>query len=332
LLPKAEIIILLLILIYPNTEAKYFVLTWEYSPRPVTINSSIQEFDVAVTNTGMRSIREPIAVWNSTLSRMNTDSVRNQLGAVNNRSTSTLDSRGVWGLQGELVLSEIERLRNTWNIPKKISTGVTFNTSTYPWVISLLLTDMSSIVLCPKCSHDGQRQASAILIQVFNDVIINTGSPALALQAILTLVTRVCYYDWVQAFNDEAIGTTTRFIDALIPIHNGGIIAVIVILFVLLLFHMFTVYLFFSYTSKTRLSDSWQCVMQLAESSDVRSVMQNEHLATDKDVKRWIGKKKERKRKKYRLGEENSRNAEVEAADSIEDEGEEVDSSEMTDQ
>jgi hypothetical protein len=275
------------------------------------MNSSIQEFDVAVVNKGPQGIQEPIAIWNSTLSRVTTDDVRNQLGVAKNRSTSTLQSRGIWSLQGDLIFSQIKQFRDTWKVPKEITTSAAFNTTTYPWIISLILTDMSSIVLCPKCSHDGQRQASAILVQTFNDVLKDTKSPALALQDILTLVIRVNYYDWIQAFNDKGLSTSTRFQAALIPIHNGGIIAVIVIVLGFLLFCVFTTYLFFSYTHETLLSDSWQSVLQLSESAEVQLAMQDASLSTDREVRKWITGDKLRKREKFRLGTAFGGNTEV---------------------
>lgn len=275
------------------------------------MNSSIQEFDVAVVNKGSRGIQEPIAIWNSTLSRVTTDDVRNQLGVAKNRSTSTLQSRGIWSLQGDLIFSQIKQFRDTWKVPKEITTSAAFNTTTYPWIISLILTDMSSIVLCPKCSHDGQRQASAILVQTFNDVLKDTNSPALALQDILTLVIRVNYYDWIQAFNDKGLSTSTRFQAALIPIHNGGIIAVIVIVLGFLLFCVFTTYLFFSYTHETLLSDSWQSVLQLSESAEVQLAMQDASLSTDREVRKWITGDKLHKREKFRLGTAFGGNTEV---------------------
>jgi hypothetical protein len=193
----------------------------------------------------------------------------------------TLEQRGIWNLSNTSIFQRITQLQNTWEIPDKITDVITFNTPTYPWVIPMVMSGTSTVTLCPKCSHDGQLQGSNILIQVFDDVIADTDSPALALQAILTIVLRAAYYDWLQLLNNNSSTKTTTFQQALIPLHNTGLCAVLSILGTLLVLCWIITFAFFGWTSKTLLNNSWQSVAQLSNSEEISFILRDANTETD---------------------------------------------------
>jgi hypothetical protein len=222
--------------------------------------------------------------------RADTTAIRNQLGAT--RNEMTLEQRGIWNLSNTSIFQTIAQLQNTWEIPDKITDVITFNSLTYPWVIPMVMSEPSTITLCPKCSHDGTRQGSNILIQVFDDVIADTDSPALALQAILTIVLRAAYYDWVQLLNNNSSTKTVTFQQALIPLHHTGLCAVMYILAILLALCWIITFAFFAWTSKTLLNNSWQSIAQLSNSEEVSFILRDANMETDSEVENRIRESK----------------------------------------
>lgn len=232
--------------------------------------------------------------------RADTRVIRNQLGATKNKMT--LEQRGIWNLSNTSIFQRITQLQNTWEIPDKITDVITFNSLTYPWVISMVMSGTSTVTLCPKCSHDSQRQGSNILIQVFGDVIADTDSPALALQAILTIVLRAAYYDWLQLLNNNSSTKTVTFQQALIPLHHTGLCAVISILATLLVLCWIITFAFFAWTSKTLLNNSWQSVAQLSNSEEVSFILRDANMETDSEVKNRIRANNELNGRLFGLG------------------------------
>lgn len=100
----------------------------------------------------------------------------------------------------------------------------------------LTLLNGKALALCPLCSPDFTpfQIVDSLLTQVFNDVLNTTDSPALASQALRTLLYRITYYDQLSAFNpaaDEA--TITRFDLVQAPQERWVIIGANLLLFVL---------------------------------------------------------------------------------------------------
>jgi hypothetical protein len=239
--------------------------------------------------------------WDSKAARFDTTAIRKQLGA--GKRGLTAEDRGILNLSSaDTIFQQIDQLRKIWKIPQNDSDTRVFNTSTYPWVIPMVLDELSSIALCPKCSHHSIRQGSNVLITVFKDVIEDTNSPALALQAILTIVTRMAYYDWLPLFNEEYSSITTSFQQALVPLRYQGFAAVLTILIVHLLLCLATAYYFDRYSHQTLLNNSWQTIAQLSSNPGANPVLERAYMTSEKKVKKWIREDTKLRQQRFRLG------------------------------
>ncbi|KAI9765322.1 MAG: hypothetical protein M1839_005522 [Geoglossum umbratile] len=294
---------------FDSSEENYFRMSICYDSLPIPVSAAtIQEFDVATASS--RSRQEPIALAfsNTTTYVLDTMAIRKQLGAFKGKSVA--EDRGIWNLtSADAILDKIAQLRKTWKSPQNPLDIITFNTSnasTYPWVIPMILDDLSSIALCPKCSHNNIRQGSSVLIAVFKDVLEETDSPALALQDILTIVLRMAYYDWVPIFNANFSSSTTSLQQALVPLHHKGLWAVISILALRVVLCLLTAYAFIAYSRQSLLNNSWQTIAQLSNNPEVSA-----NMATDCEIEERIHAHDELRRRRFRLGSVTGENAGV---------------------
>lgn len=246
--------------------------------------------------------------------------VRRQLGVSAEKATAS--ERGILELSGEKVLAFIAERRSEWTPPSSAdvfsldySTGVNynwFNTSTYPWVSTKVVSFMNEDLnkdFCLYCDpSDGMRINTGIEIlqaSTFNSVLKETGSPALALQAQLTILLRMAYYAWLPLFNAEAKVTTVSFVTPPAPVSNRGYWAVMGILSLHILCCLVTTGLFFTTTKYSLLGNAWSAFAQVAIAEKTQVALRNGVLATDDEVEEMLRKEGDEK-KIYRVAITNS--------------------------
>ena len=122
------------------------------------------------------------------------------------------------------------------------------------------------------------------MVGVFNDTLTETNSPALALQAVLTMALRMSYYDWIPLFDAESGTTMTFFESALIPIYRRGFWAVITIVSIHVVISIIAIIGFITRTQQSLLKNSWQVIAQIAKNQEVSEVLQRAEVATDSEI------------------------------------------------
>ncbi|RMJ19318.1 hypothetical protein CDV36_001003 [Fusarium kuroshium] len=128
-----------------------------------------------------------------------------------------------------------------------------------------------------------------LLSQVFTDVLNTTDSPALAIQALKTLLYRLIYYDHISTFTlapDNATITTFELVRT--PNGRWGLIAVLSIIFGNVLLFVIVTLLFLEVTSYSFIQNAWHAVAQVSQSEEAWLLLETATLASDKDMEYWI--------------------------------------------
>lgn len=157
----------------------------------------------------------------------------------------------------------------------------------------------------PKASNVGWSLARAGLMSthishttVFQSIVQKTKDPAIAVQALLSRLYRMHYYEIMDMFELQYDVTTVRSTETLVPVRWTGLIAVLVLTVVHLILVFTTVTLFILKTEVSALGNTWQTVAQIARAT--RQVP-GARRTLDKEVETWA-KAKGRDKEIWALG------------------------------
>ncbi|OQE33078.1 hypothetical protein PENFLA_c001G10370 [Penicillium flavigenum] len=107
---------------------------------------------------------------------------------------------------------------------------------------------------------------------LFKDVLHDTQSPALALQALITRGTQAAYYEHLMREDPTASALTAFSSTALIPVRWDGFVAGVSIIVVHFIILAVITVLFVIYTMNSMIGNSWQAVAQVV-SEDMLPVL-----------------------------------------------------------
>ncbi|KAE8337845.1 hypothetical protein BDV24DRAFT_177201 [Aspergillus arachidicola] len=124
---------------------------------------------------------------------------------------------------------------------------------------------------------------------IFKDVLHDTNSPALALQALITRGTQAAYYENLMREDPIASALTAFSSTALIPARWDGFVAGVSIIAVHLIILALITVLFVVYTRNSMVGNSWQAVAQVV-SEDMLPVLDQACMKKDGEVKKRWGK------------------------------------------
>lgn len=268
---------------------------------------------------------EPSLSWSKETNAFNTSELRHQYGVTNFPQAPRL--RGLLDLDGQKLFSDIRNLSQNWT-PSFGDYDADFDThdynwfrqSTFPWATRQVIRWSDALVNAPFCffcssavpvsslsiGEPFQTEVNIVQSALFNDILNTTESPALALQAQMTTLMRMAYYDWLPQFSaaTESFALFSR--PSLAPYRHTGYWVVIVVLAVHSILIAWTTLLFCKRTQYSNLDDAWQAIAQVASSRPVaeRLVTVDESSGGMKAALSTIGKTP------YRLGEQSSIEAE----------------------
>ena len=120
-------------------------------------------------------------------------------------------------------------------------------------------------------------------VALFQGILRTTENPAVALQALITVLTSMSYYDLLHAFSISAPATTSFSREVLAPIRWHGLIGVVIVISVHFLLLVIFVVLFTRSTSYSTIGNSWQAIAQVVSEDTVRVVDASADM-TDKEV------------------------------------------------
>lgn len=246
---------------------------------------------------------EPITSWEPSAERYNTTTARAQLGAALPRPP--LDRRGVLALGPR---SDWQHFFNpqTYELPSNFSS----NTSTIvspPSGIWTFVQALASSLQNPQSSdrnpvHGNQTADQGVILSqriqnmdfnaheahtsLFQDTLNQTQSPAVALQALLTRICQMVYYETLPRLNESGLAESAFSHVAVLPTRWTGF----GVGMGLLLTHWVVVLvvggLFARYTRHSLLRNYWQAVSQMYSNETV-AVLEEARRINDRDVKRW---------------------------------------------
>lgn len=197
---------------------------------------------------------EPIPGWTNSSTSYDTLPVRRQLGATKAKLTPpergifSLEPPEYWGVSG--WYNETERLP-------------TFSSS---YALSDYIISYTQIAMCLYCYQDlnsSYGQANAAYSGVFQDILQETGHPALAIQAHIATLIGNAYYQYASLFDYSSPMNRTDFVEALVPTHWKGLALIVSMTAVYMLATAATVVVFAIRGDNTLVGSAWATCAQL---------------------------------------------------------------------
>ncbi|OQD65557.1 hypothetical protein PENPOL_c006G06315 [Penicillium polonicum] len=254
---------------------------------------------------------EPTMSWNQPMRRYDTESMRTQLGAVrprkplNHRGVLALSPRSDWQplFSDPVIPTSILNVSDTK--PLKSRSLRASNAWTFKGALAQILIRMQNEgtmvvdpgIILSRDSPPGIYIAHESYTSLFQDTLEQTQSPAVALQALLTLFTQMVYYEKLVRLNGTERAETAFSYAALIPTQWTGFGVGMGLLFSHWVVMAIVVGLFARYTCHSLLGNHWQAVSQVY-SKDTVAVLEMADQMKDQEVERWV-KRKERGEELY---------------------------------
>ncbi|RYP89874.1 hypothetical protein DL770_004004 [Monosporascus sp. CRB-9-2] len=147
-------------------------------------------------------------------------------------------------------------------------------------------------MLCTNCITDiyapgNTRMVNHRLASIFLDSLEETNSPAVALQAIFTILSQTAYYNLVPYFDILETGTITITASHYIPARSIGFASVAALLLIHLILVAMAVACFASWSYHTLLSNIWQAFTQATVVIDENGLYSATTIP-DKDIHRSL--------------------------------------------
>ena len=196
---------------------------------------------------------EAVSSWDHNTSTFDTFAPRRQLGATVNKDTLTPSDRGIFSLRAMSSWLKEEGPDNPkFTVPEQILNGV----------FADLPFGGHSVALCSFCwgpSSIINMEYSA----VFLDILKDTQSPALAIQAFLTTLIGMSYYDSIVQFDYEASGTIVLNTSVLKPTGWKYFIIVLAVTIIHLFLVALVMILFVMRSKYSLIGSAWSAIAQV---------------------------------------------------------------------
>lgn len=214
--------------------------------------------------------------WNSTSETYITEEVRRMLGATS--KVLQLDERRIYHL--EPVANWTER-----------RTDLVFNTKTQNFVhhaLEAFITDeyaygLGTTHMLTHSLYDNLRSIHRAQLYIVQHILKDTRNPALAFQALCTILMEMAYYDYLPQFDASAPVTSSFKQVFRIPKRWTGLAVVLGLLALHFALVVIAIVLFVTKTEHSLLGDAWQAVMQVvpddtAVAAHQRPAMTDRHM------------------------------------------------------
>lgn len=233
---------------------------------------------------------EPKLSWNRSSDSYNTGPVRRQLGAslkpesLHDRGVLSLGPRSQWsdfdiGLNYQ---DDYENYDIHWHLA---STFLKALPNTQQALVPSIQSRADLGVLLSEANTADTSTADRSYIDLFRDILQDTNSPALSLQALLTRGTQMAYYERLLRADPTEPALTAFSSHALIPVQWDGFIAGVVITGTHFIILVLVLVLFVVYTRSSLIGNYWQGVAQVV-SGETLPILDQAYAANDEEVKR----------------------------------------------
>ncbi|UKZ76144.1 hypothetical protein TrVFT333_003840 [Trichoderma virens FT-333] len=229
---------------------------------------------------------EPKAAWDRRTQRYNTEHSRLQLGVSSPGNTSSANHRGILTLCPRSQWEIFHPPTNTLIVDRTLfflAILVSFPTFLGS---NLNYTFDRGVVFSRKGSGSVDGNAYPTHVDLFQDTLITTASPALAVQALLTRICQMAYYEKLVQLSSPAAAMTAFSLTATIPVQWTGF-ALGTMLIVIHLAIMIVVFVqFVRLTEMSFIGSYWQTVAQVV-SNETRPILDEADRMDDGAVRGW---------------------------------------------
>jgi hypothetical protein len=233
--------------------------------------------------------QEPTVPWSRALNSYDTASTRYQLGAElespspQDRGLLTLNERRDWQeIDGNAILDDAYSI-NYANYFVDMA-----NSMPLQYDSGLGVTSASNIILSNHTlSSNPAHEVHTALIQ---DTLRLTKSPAIALQALLTRVCQMIYYDRLGRAPVIGSATTGFSTGVLIPVRWIGFVGTVIIISTHVCVILITTLLFAGYAGKSELGNTWQALAHVA-TEETREIIEEARNLNDDRVSELLESK-----------------------------------------
>jgi hypothetical protein len=227
---------------------------------------------------------EPRLLWSS--DGFNTSGSRQQLRA--SLTPDSLNRRGVLSLSPR---SQWEEYND--GVPQE---GINSTFSVWPFLTSLPIPRASQLprnstqpnpgVLLSKENTIHIDNAHLAHVDLFQDTLIATGSPALAIQTLITRSSQMVYYELLPRHDTTARAVIASTTAALTPRRWTGFIITLVIIATHFIVVLITAVVFLKYTKSSFLGEYWQAISQVV-TKDTRPILEQAVAMKDSEIEQW---------------------------------------------
>ncbi|CRL26948.1 unnamed protein product [Penicillium camemberti] len=253
-------------------------------------NIAMQTHTVGINSTSDNL--QPKTTWDFNTERYNTEPSRLQLGVSSPVNTSSTNHRGILTLEPR---SQWE----TFNIPAG-TPGFEIDPITF-FTAVLSFPDLSSsglnypfdsgVILSRILRSLYYGNAHSTHVDLFQDTLITTASPALALQALLARLYQMAYYERLVKITTPATAVTTFSLTATIPVRWTGFVLGIVLVLVHSVIVVVIAVLFVRSTEVSFIGSYWQTMAQVV-SKETEPILGEADRMDDEAVKEWAEREK----------------------------------------
>ena len=119
------------------------------------------------------------------------------------------------------------------------------------------------------------------LSTIFNDVVRHTKHPALAIQAIFTIVAGMSYVDTIELFTEYAPATYSNYVPILKPTSQTGYAIVLVVVLTHCIFVIAVTWMFARSAKQSFIGNAWSAMAQVAQSQEGQDWLRDASMSTD---------------------------------------------------
>ncbi|PHH82498.1 hypothetical protein CDD83_3248 [Cordyceps sp. RAO-2017] len=210
------------------------------------ISSCLVNYDARLGEVYMHSAwegQEPGVSWEEKTDRWDSEASRRQLGA--STTPESLAHRGLLALEPQRPAPSLDAL---WTLNIYAS---------FAGVVGREPFSVSGWALTTR----GTSFLDSVRAAVFHDTLASTGSPALAVQALVTRINQVAYYG--RSYAADTAATAVFAATASVPARWTGFVAAAALVAIHLLLVAAAAALFLCLTRRSRVGDAWQAVAQV---------------------------------------------------------------------
>lgn len=270
-------------------EGPWTVVTHGTDKRTLRVSACLTNMAVQTITVGLSSSAdsvEPRISWDKLTQSYNTSAPRHQLGASRRRENAT--ERGVLTLEPRSQWGAVLRLKDLYTDEYDLPAFFMALLAALPtFMLAESGLNFSPGVLLSRLNpgfYSGNAHYDHV--NMFQDTLNTTASPALAFQVLLTRIYQMAYYEELEKFKGTAVVSTAYSLTSSIPSQwtglmiGTGLIAVHIVIVTVIAVQ------FLKHADNSIIGSYWQTISQIV-SNETHPIFEQADRMNDEEVKRW---------------------------------------------